>query len=279
MTILDEIVVHKLREVERREREAPLEEVAGRARRAGPPRGFERALREASGGASCAGGGGEPRPAVIAEVKRASPSRGEIRADFVPEAIAASYERAGAAAISVLTDERYFGGRLEHLEAVRRAVRVPVLRKDFILREYQVWESRAAGADAILLILAAVREDRTLAELAARAEELGMDVLWEVHDREELRRVLRFGPRLVGVNNRDLRTFEVSLETTKSLVPELPREVFAVSESGFSSAREIEEVFRAGARGFLVGESLLREPDPGGALSRLLGSGGGAPWT
>ncbi|MGQ9591965.1 MAG: indole-3-glycerol phosphate synthase TrpC, partial [Planctomycetota bacterium] len=220
-----------------------------------------------------------PGLGVIAEVKRASPSRGEIRADFVPEAIAASYERAGAAAISVLTDERYFGGRLEHLEAVRRAVRVPVLRKDFILREYQVWESRAAGADAILLILAAVREDRALAELAARAEELGMDVLWEIHDREELRRVLRFGPRLVGVNNRDLRTFEVSLETTKSLVPELPREVFAVSESGFSSAREIEEVFRAGARGFLVGESLLREADPGGALSRLLGSEGGAPWT
>lgn len=278
MTILDEILAHKLLEVERREREAPLEEVAERARRADPPRGFERALRAASAGAGRAGGGTEPRPAVIAEVKRASPSRGEIRARFDPEAIAASYERSGATAISVLTDERYFGGRLEHLEAVRRAVRVPVLRKDFVLREYQVWESRAAGADAILLILAAVREDRALAELAARAEALGMDVLWEVHDREELRRALRFGPRLVGVNNRNLKTFEVTLETTKSLVAELPPEVFAVSESGFSSAREVEEAFRAGARGFLVGESLLREADPGAALARLLGAGGGPPW-
>lgn len=272
MSRLEEILAQKRREVAERARERPLEELVARARDAEPPRGFRAAL-ESSCGTGPAGPGSGLK--VIAEVKRSSPSKGVIRADFDPVAIARAYEAAGAAAVSVLTDEPFFQGRLEHLEAVRRAVRLPVLRKDFVLDPYQVWEARAAGADAVLLILAAVPGDGDIGRLAAEVEGLGMDVLWEVHDLAELRRLVPREPRLVGINNRDLKTFEVSLETTRRLLPEVPRDAIVVSESGFSRRRELEEMARWGVGAFLIGESLLRAPDPGEALRDLLDPRGG----
>jgi indole-3-glycerol phosphate synthase len=261
MSVLERILESKRREVSARQRARPLAEIAAAARRAPRSRGFAAALERPSAGLR-----------VIGEVKKASPSRGVIREDFDPVAIARAYEAGGAAAISVLTDEEFFAGSLEHLEAVRRSVSLPLLRKDFLIDRYQVLESRAAGADAVLLILAAL-DDGALRELAGEAERLGMDVLWEVHDLEEARRVRQFSPRLVGVNNRDLRTFEVSLETTRRLVPELPEGALVVSESGFSTREELEALRRWGAGAFLIGESLVRARDPAAALRRLVDGG------
>jgi indole-3-glycerol phosphate synthase len=212
---------------------------------------------------------GPGRVRVIAEHKRRSPSRGAIREDLVPADVARRYEAAGAAAISVLTDEVFFGGQVAHLEEVRAATSLPVLRKDFVLDPWQVWEARAAGADAVLLIVAALA-DADLRGLLATAREAGLDALVEVHDRAELDRALAAGGRLVGVNSRDLRTLTVSLETALALAPGLPDDVVAVAESGIRTGADVCRLRDAGYDAFLVGEQLMTAPDPGEALERLL---------
>ena len=208
--------------------------------------------------------------AVIAEVKKASPSKGVLRADFRPAEIASSYERHGAAALSVLTDERFFQGSSAALEAARAACALPVLRKDFMIDSYQLFEARAMGADCILLI-AAILGDAELAEFEATAFALGMAVLVEVHDDAELDRALKLRTPLVGINNRNLRTFEVSLETTLAMRARVPAERMVVSESGIHAPADIERLRAAGVHAFLVGEAFMRAPDPGAALARLLG--------
>ena len=206
---------------------------------------------------------------VIAEHKRRSPSRGAIREDLVPADVARGYEKAGAAAISVLTDEPFFGGRMTHLEEVRRATALPVLRKDFVLDPWQVWEARAGGADAVLLIVAGLTapELRSLLDVAGEA---GLEVLVEVHDRSELDRALAAGSRIVGVNNRDLKTLAVSLQTALSLAPFIPDDIVAVAESGIRSSADLVRLRDAGFDAFLVGERLMAAPDPGEALKQLL---------
>jgi indole-3-glycerol phosphate synthase len=206
---------------------------------------------------------------VIAEHKRRSPSRGAIREDLQPADVAQAYEAAGAAALSVLTDEPFFGGRLEHLVAARAATSLPVLRKDFVVDPWQVWEARAAGADAVLLIVAALDDD-DLRRLLGEAARAGLEALVEVHDRPELDRALAAGAHVVGVNNRNLKTMEVSLQTALSLASALPEGVVAVAESGIRSGEDVRRLRGAGFNAFLVGESLMGAPDPGSALRSLL---------
>jgi indole-3-glycerol phosphate synthase len=206
---------------------------------------------------------------VIAEHKRRSPSRGAIREDLAPADVARRYAAAGAAALSVLTDEPFFGGRLAHLGEARAATTLPVLRKDFILDVWQIWEARAAGADAVLLIVAAL-QDAELHELLGEAHAVGMDALVEVHDRGELERALGAGARLLGVNNRDLRTLAVSLDTSLALAPAIPDEVVAVAESGIKSGLDLKRLRDAGFDACLVGEQLMASADPGAALRLLL---------
>lgn len=206
---------------------------------------------------------------IIAECKRRSPSRGVLRADYDPAAIAAGYAAAGAAAISVLTEPTFFDGSLAHLEAVRAAVEVPVLRKDFIVSEYQVFEARAAGADAILLIVAAL-ERAEIRALAALALEQGLDVLTEVHDASELETALEAGARIIGVNNRNLRTLEVNVRASEELIDRMPSDAIPVSESGLKTAADLVRLGGLGYRGFLIGERFMTEPHPGAALERLL---------
>ena len=207
---------------------------------------------------------------VIAECKRRSPSRGVLRADYDPASIARGYAEAGAAAISVLTEPTFFDGAVAHLQAVREAVAVAVLRKDFTVSAYQLLEAKAAGADAVLLIVAAL-EPRELASLGARAAALGLDALVEVHDEEELTIAIDAGARIVGVNNRDLRTLEVDVEASERLIARMPREIIAVSESGLRTAEDLVRLRARGYHGFLIGERFMTEPDPGGALRALLG--------
>ena len=206
---------------------------------------------------------------MIAEIKRASPSAGVLRANLDAVAIAAEYERAGAAAISVVTEVHHFGGTLEMLARVRWHSRLPLLRKDFVLDSYQLLEARHAGADAVLL-LAVLHAAPELQKLRELGERLGMEVLVEVHTEEELERALACGARLVGVNNRDLRTFEVRLETALGLAARIPKDVVAVAESGIRSASDIQRLEEAGYRGFLIGEQLMRAASPGDALSALV---------
>jgi indole-3-glycerol phosphate synthase len=206
---------------------------------------------------------------VLAEHKRRSPSRGAIREDLAPADVARRYEGAGAAAISVLTDEAFFGGKMAHLEEVRAATALPVLRKDFVLDPWQVWEARAAGADAVLLIVAALT-DADLAGLLAVARQAGIDALVEVHDRAELDRALAAGSRLVGVNSRDLRTLAVSLGTAFALAPVIPDDVVAVAESGIRTGADVRRLRDVGFDAFLVGEHLMAAPDPGQALRQLV---------
>jgi indole-3-glycerol phosphate synthase len=258
MTILDEILDHKRVEVATLRTSHEGAALAAEARRCGhEPRGFRSALVSHEG------------TAVIAEIKRRSPSKGLIRADFDPVAIARSYQRAGAACLSVLTDERFFGGALGDLALVRDAVELPLLRKDFVIDPIQIDEARVAGADAVLLIVAAL-DDASLARLHDHARGLGLDVLVEVHDEAELERALAAGSDLIGVNNRDLRTFEVDLATTERIAARLGEsEVVLVAESGIAKVEDVERLARAGAAAFLVGESLMRQPDPGQALEEL----------
>lgn len=206
---------------------------------------------------------------VIAEHKRRSPSRGRIREDLQPADVARRYEAAGAAALSVLTDEPFFGGRLAHLTQARAATRLPALRKDFVVDRWQIWEARAAGADAVLLIVAALG-DAELRELLREARAVGVDALVEVHDRDQLERALLAGARLVGINNRDLRTLAVSLETSLTLAAAIPDDVVAVAESGIKSGLDLKRLEDAGFDACLVGEHLMASPDPGEALRVLL---------
>jgi indole-3-glycerol phosphate synthase len=210
------------------------------------------------------------RPAIIAECKRRSPSRGVLRDPYDPVAIATSYAAAGAAALSVLTNEEFFGGSLRDLSAVRCAVGLPLLRKDFVLDSYHVEEARSAGADAILLI-AAILSEGQLSELSAQAHELDLDVLVEVHDEAELRRALACGVRIVGINNRDLRTFQTDLATTERLVGRIPGDRLVVAESGLRDAADLARLERAGVHAFLVGEAFMTSADPGAALREMLG--------
>jgi indole-3-glycerol phosphate synthase len=208
---------------------------------------------------------------VIAELKKASPSRGLIREDFDPVTLAKSFEAAGAAALSVLTEEEFFQGDLKHMRDARGAVGLPVLRKDFIIDPWQVWEARATNADSFLLIVAAL-DDRRLGELLALGRELGMEPLVEVHTREELARALAAGARIIGVNNRSLRTLEVRVETSRELVELIPEECIAVCESGLRTHQDLAGLRAAGFDAFLIGEHLMSQPDPAAALRALLGS-------
>jgi indole-3-glycerol phosphate synthase len=259
--ILDEILAHKRVEVAEAQREISAEEMAKRAaERRDPPRGLLRAVRVG------------PAPRVIAEIKRRSPSRGGIRADFDPVAIARAYEAAGAAALSVLTDASYFGGSLDALRRARTATSLPVLRKDFTIDAYQIDEAAASGADAVLLIVAAFADadgPSRLAALQQRAAERGLDVLVEVHEEGELDVALELGAELIGVNNRNLETFEVDLATTERLAKRIPSGVVLVAESGIFTPDDVARLARAGASAFLVGESLMREADVGAALRNL----------
>lgn len=256
MSILDEIVTTKRAEVARLESWASALEA--QAREAPEPGDLAAAL---------AGG---DRVSLIAEVKRRSPGAGTIREPLNAAGLAASYEQAGAAAVSILTDETYFGGSLEDVRGARQAVEIPILRKDFVLHESQIFEARAAGADAVLLIVRILEGDR-LGELRETAESLGMTALVEVHDAEELDRALGAGARVVGVNNRDLSTFETRLEVTLDLVERVPDEVVLVSESGIATSDDVARLGAAGVDGILVGEALLRNPDPGEAAGELVG--------
>lgn len=256
-TILDEILDSKREEVAALKAALPLDSVAENAARAPPPRDMHAALRA-------------PGVSLIAEVKRASPSKGLLRPELHPGALARRYEAGGASAISVLTDDRFFQGSMADLRAARGAVTLPVLRKDFVIDAYQVYEARAGGADAILLIVAALEDDR-LASLYRLARDLGMSALVEVHDPKELDRALRISPRIVGVNNRDLRTFQVDLQTTARLRAQIPPGVVLVSESGVHCRQDVERLAEMGADAMLVGESLVRADDPERKIGELLG--------
>jgi len=254
--ILDDILAHKRKEVQARSRAHPVQDVWR------TPRTDCRGLADALSA---------PGVQLIAEIKKASPSAGVIREDFDPASIAKTYAQAGAAALSVLTDERYFQGSLDALKAARAAVRLPVLRKDFIIDDYQVYESAGAGADAILLIVRAL-DGRELGRLLSLAHELGMDVLAEAHNREEAERALSAGARIVGVNNRDLATFKTDIGTTIELAPLLAGECVFVSESGIKTRDDVERLGSAGVQAVLVGETLMRSDDIPAAVRQLLGT-------
>ncbi len=259
MSILEEIAGYKHGWIAQRKREVPEQALLGQSR--------EHAPLDFAGVLTAHVARHET--AVIAEVKKASPSRGVIRPDFDPVAIASSYERAGACCLSVLTDEKYFQGSDRHLKDIRKATKLPILRKDFMLDSYQVLEARAMGADAILIIMAMV-DDALAAELCAAADEQGLSVLPEVHDREELDRALKLDTALLGMNNRNLHSFETSLDTTRTLLKSGSAGRTVITESGIHTAADIKYMQAAGVYGFLIGEALVRQPDPGRALARLL---------
>jgi indole-3-glycerol phosphate synthase len=267
MSILSEILARTRVEVLDRRMRAPLAELQARCRDLPPPRDFLRALRRERG----TGGRRRGTVRIVAEIKKASPSRGVLRPDFEPVTLACAYAEAGASAISVLTDAPFFQGSLAHLQAVRGAVDLPILRKDFHLDPYQVWEARAAGADAVLLIAAALPASE-LQNLLGLSREIGLAALVEVHTRPELDAALACGAELVGINNRDLQTFEVALERTFTLLPRVPNEAVLVSESGIREPAEVTRLADAGVDAILVGEGLLRYADVGSALRRLLGA-------
>lgn len=257
---LQEICATKRDEVARRKSVTSLAELEARAREQSAPRGFRAALDVKA----------RTGHALIAEVKKASPSKGLIRADFDPPAHAAAYERAGAACLSVLTDEPYFQGADAYLVAARAAVSIPVLRKDFMVDPWQVAEARALGADAILIIAAAL-DDAQMAEIEAEAIRFGMDALVEVHDAAELDRALKLKSRLIGVNNRDLRDFSVDFARTYELVGRAPQGCTFVAESGLRTSADLDAMAEHGVKCFLVGEALMREPDVEQATRELLG--------
>lgn len=258
-TVLDRILLRKAEEVAERKQSVSLAELKVLAAKQTPARGFIAALKTkiALGDA-----------AVIAEVKKASPSKGVIRENFHPEQIARSYATGGAACLSVLTDRDYFQGHEDYLVQARAACALPVLRKDFTIDVYQAWEARALGADCILLIVAAL-SDALMAELFAAANEAGLDTLVEVHTEEELQRALKLDAELIGINNRNLHTFETSLDTTIELLKQMPANRLAVTESGIHSGDDVRRMRDAGVDTFLVGEAFMRADEPGDELKRL----------
>ncbi len=255
--ILDRIVATKRDEVAALHARASLADLKAHAEAMPPTRGFAAALAP-------------PGPKLIAEVKKASPSKGVIRADFDPVAAAQAYHAAGASCLSVLTDETYFQGSLTYLRIIREVVPLPLLRKDFIIDRAQIYEARIAGADAVLLIVA-ILSPAQVAEFSETAVSLGLDALVEVHDREELETAKAAGATLIGINNRDLKTFKVRLETTEELLPHLPPGALAVAESGIRTRQDVEQLAAAGAHAILVGESLMRADDIAAATRKLLG--------
>ena len=258
-TILRQILARKYEEVAAGHRRESLADLESRISEKSAPRGFVEALRQRVGAA---------QPAVIAEVKKASPSQGVIRADFDPAAIARSYQSGNAACLSVLTDVDFFQGSDAYLEQARAACTLPVLRKDFTVDTWQVVEARAIGADAVLLIAAAL-EDAQMRELASSATEYGLDVLVEVHDRAELDRALDLGLPLLGINNRDLHSFKTALDTTLNLLPHIPGDRVVVTESGIHSPEDVAVMRDAGVFSFLVGEAFMRAEEPGEKLREL----------
>ena len=258
--ILATILEYKREWVAARKVAAPLAQLEQQIRDTAPSPGFYRSVRSAIDNG---------RPAVIAEIKKASPSKGIIRRDFDPAGIAEAYANAGAVCLSVLTDEKFFQGSDRHLEQVKAVTRLPVLRKDFIIDPYQVYEAKAIGADCILLIVAAL-DDVRLQELAATAADIGLDVLVEVHNREELERGLLLRTPLIGINNRNLHTFETSLQTTLGLLPDVFPDRTVVTESGIHSRADIALMRSRDVHAFLIGEALLRADDPGAELRALI---------
>lgn len=261
--VLRQICADTLAEVGRRRAETDLDDIRQMAKDAPPPRGFGRALMDA-----CASG----RTGLIAEIKKASPSAGLIRPDFDPAAIALAYKEGGAVCLSVLTDHKYFHGEIAHFTAAREAVDLPMLRKDFILDAWQIYESRAIGADCILLIMAAI-DDKQAREFEELASALDMIVLVEVHDEAELERALGLRARLVGINNRDLKTMTTDIAVSERMAAQIPPERFVVAESGIRDFADIERLKASGVQGILVGESLMRQPDITAATRKLLGLG------
>jgi indole-3-glycerol phosphate synthase len=259
--ILKKIVVRKLEELVDRRLDNNIYKIKEKAESAPPVRGFVDSIRAKLS---------DKKPAVIAEIKRASPSKGIIREDFKPAEIAKSYEAAGAACLSVLTDVGFFQGADEYLIEAREACSLPVLRKDFVLEPYQVYEARALGADCILLI-AAILDLPQMRELAETATDLGMDVLVEVHNQAECVAALELGLPMLGINNRDLHSFEVSLDTTLDILPLLPSSTIAVTESGIADKEDVKLMQKNQVNTFLVGEAFMRAPDPGAELNKLFG--------
>ncbi|MEO5572950.1 MAG: indole-3-glycerol phosphate synthase TrpC [Gammaproteobacteria bacterium] len=259
--ILKKIIARKVEEIRERSGRVSLRELSKRIASAPPPRDFIAAIEVRVNA---------HQTAVIAEIKKASPSRGILRAEFHPAAIAASYERHGASCLSVLTDRDFFQGDDSHLQEARAACSLPVLRKDFMIDDYQIYEARVLGADCILLIVAALG-DAHMQELSALAMQLGMDVLVEVHDAEELERALVLNTPLLGINNRDLRSFETRLETTLDLLKAIPANRIVVTESGIHNQTDVALMRTQGVHAFLVGEAFMKAADPGKELARLFG--------
>ncbi|MFQ5603491.1 MAG: indole-3-glycerol phosphate synthase TrpC [bacterium] len=257
-TILNEIVGHKAEEIRLRKQKMPVAELLSLCHYVPTPRSFTAGLKD------------EPTVQVIAEIKKASPSAGLIRTDFVPEALAEAYENNGARAVSIITDEKYFQGSLNHIHSVRQVIELPILRKDFILDSYQVVEARAYGADLVLLILNLLT-DSQCTDLVDAVQEFRMEFLVEIHTPAEVERAVKMGFNLIGINNRNLDTFEVDVATTDKLLQDLPREITVVSESGIKNRQHVQRLGELGVDAVLIGETLMRQIDVGAALTHFTG--------